>query len=108
MRRQLSGEEWARRASERFDFQVRGNTRRHTMRRGDTELQRPGPTCTIGDDAFSTIQHAVLSKICLAQMNSDADLKENDCASSRQRTLFALNYQEKCKSNCGLKCGQLR
>jgi hypothetical protein len=79
--RQLSVEEWARRASERFDFQVRGDTLRHMMRRGDTELQRPGPTCAIGDDAFATIQHAVLSKICLTQMNGDAELKENDLVS---------------------------
>jgi hypothetical protein len=79
--RQLSVEEWARRASERFDFQVRGDTLRHMMRRGDTELQRPGPTCAIGDDAFATIQHAVLSKICLTQMNDDAELKENDLVS---------------------------
>jgi hypothetical protein len=63
--RQLSVEEWARRASERFDFQVRGDTLRDMMRRGDTELQQPGPTCAIGYDAFATIQHAVLSKICL-------------------------------------------
>jgi hypothetical protein len=51
------------------------------MRRGDTELQRPGPTCVIGDDAFSTIQHTVLSKIFLTQMNGDAELKENDLVS---------------------------
>jgi hypothetical protein len=80
-KRQLSVEEWARRASGRFDFQVRGNTLRHMMRRGDTELQRPGPTCAIGDDAFATMQHAVLSNICLTQMNGDAKLKENDLVS---------------------------
>jgi hypothetical protein len=51
------------------------------MRRGDTELQRSGPTCAIGDDAFSMIHHAVLSKICLTQMNGDAELKENDLVS---------------------------
>jgi hypothetical protein len=51
------------------------------MRRGDTELQRPGPTCAIGDDAFANIQHAVLSKICLTHMNGDAELKENDLVS---------------------------
>jgi hypothetical protein len=76
--RHLSVEEWAQRASERFDFQVLGDTLRHMMCRGDTELQRPGPTCAIGDDAFATIQHAVLSNICLTQMNGDAELKEND------------------------------
>jgi hypothetical protein len=31
-RRQLSVEEWAQRASERFDFQFRGDTLRHMMR----------------------------------------------------------------------------
>jgi hypothetical protein len=45
------------------------------MRRGDTELQRPGPTCAIGDDVFATIQHAVLSKMFLKQMNGYTDLK---------------------------------
>jgi hypothetical protein len=79
-RRQLYVEEWARRASERFDFQVRGNTLRH-MVCGDTNLQWPGPTCAIGDDAFSTIHHAVLSNICLTQMNGDAELRENDLVS---------------------------
>jgi hypothetical protein len=62
-RRQLYVEEWVRRASERFDFQVRCDTLHHMICGGDTELQRPGPTCAIGDDAFATIQHAVLSKI---------------------------------------------
>jgi hypothetical protein len=79
--RHLSVEEWARMASERFYFQVLGDTLRHVMRRGDTELQWPGPTCAIGDDAFATIQNAVLSNICLTQMNGDAELKENVLAS---------------------------
>jgi hypothetical protein len=60
---------------------ARGDTLRHMMRQGDTKLQRPGPTSTSGDDAFAMIQHAVLSKICLTQMNVDAELKENDLVS---------------------------
>jgi hypothetical protein len=77
-RRHLSVEEWAQMASERFDFQVGNDTLHHMKRRCDTVLQRPGPTCTIGDDAFAMIQHAVLSNMCLTHMNGDAELKEND------------------------------
>jgi hypothetical protein len=38
-RKQLSVEEWAQRASERFDLQVRGDTLRHMIRSGNTNLQ---------------------------------------------------------------------
>jgi hypothetical protein len=51
------------------------------IRRGYTKLQRPGPTCAIGDYSFATIQHAVFSKFCLTYTNGDAEIKENDLVS---------------------------
>jgi hypothetical protein len=54
---------------------------RHKLRKGNKELMKPGPSLTIGDEAFNTIEHDVLSKVFLTQKNGEAELKENDMIS---------------------------
>jgi hypothetical protein len=39
---------------------------------------KPGPSLTIGDKAFKTIEHAVFSEVFLTQKNGEAELKENE------------------------------
>jgi hypothetical protein len=46
----VSVEDWARRATERFGVPVIGNSLRHKLRKGNNELQNPGPSSTIGDE----------------------------------------------------------
>jgi hypothetical protein len=60
---------------------VIGDSFRHKLRKGDTELMTPGPSLAIGDEAFKTLAHAVLSKVFLTQKNGEAELKENDMIS---------------------------
>jgi hypothetical protein len=60
---------------------VIGDSLCHKLRKGDTELMKTGPSLAIGDEAFKTIEHAVLSKVFLTQNNGEADLKENDTIS---------------------------
>jgi hypothetical protein len=77
----VSVEDWARRATERFGVLVIGDYYRHKLRKGDKELMKPGPRLAIGDEAFKTIEHAVLSRVFLNQKNGEEELKENDMIS---------------------------
>jgi hypothetical protein len=67
--------------AERCDVLVIGDSLCHKLRKGDKELTKPGPSLTIGDEAFKTIEHDVLSKVFLIQKNGEAELKENDMIS---------------------------
>jgi hypothetical protein len=77
----VSVEDWALRATERFGVLVIGDSLHHKLRKGDKELMKPGPSLAIGNEAFKTIEHAVLSKVFLTQKNGEAELKENDMIS---------------------------
>jgi hypothetical protein len=46
------------------------------IRNGDIVLQAPGPTMVMGDDAYSCMEHIILSNINLCQRNGDTELKE--------------------------------
>jgi hypothetical protein len=48
------------------------------LRESRTDLHLPRPDMVIGAEVYATIEHAVLSKVALTQLNGGADLKEND------------------------------
>jgi hypothetical protein len=48
------------------------------LRESRTDLHLPGTGMAIGAGAYATIDHAVLSKVALTQLNGGAELKEND------------------------------
>jgi hypothetical protein len=48
------------------------------LRESRTDLHLPGPSMAIGAEAYATIEHDVLSKVALTQLNGGAELKEND------------------------------
>jgi hypothetical protein len=60
---------------------VIGDSLRHKLCKGDKKLTKPGPSLAIGDEAFKTIEHAVLSKVFLTQKNGEEEIKENDMIS---------------------------
>jgi hypothetical protein len=60
---------------------VIGDSLPHKLRKGDKELMKPGRNLALGDEAFKTIEHAVLSKVFLTQKNGEEELKENDMIS---------------------------
>jgi hypothetical protein len=74
-------EDWARRATERFGVPAIGDSLCHDLRKGKKDLMKPGPGLAIGNEAFKTIEHVVLSKVFLTQKNGEAELKENDMIS---------------------------
>jgi hypothetical protein len=69
---------WARQASAQFDIEFKPDTVRLMLRDSRTDLHLPWSGMAIGTEAYATIEHDVLSKMGLTQLNGGAELKEND------------------------------
>jgi hypothetical protein len=66
---------WSTEASYIFGVDVKGYTIQKMISNGDIVFQAPGPTMTMGNEAYSCMDHGIPSNINWCQRNGDTELK---------------------------------